>query len=51
MKQIEIVTRGTYSYPLPEGFNEGLAAEIQKHMEGYGLKNVTVRIIQDAPSA
>jgi len=35
---------------LSDALKEALIVEIQKHLQGYGFKAVTVEIEQDAPS-
>ena len=48
---IIITTRGTYPHEVSAGLLESLAAAIQRHMEGYGLRDVTVRVEAKAEEA
>lgn len=43
---ITITARGEYPMPMPEPLREALAAEVEKHMQGYGLKDIRVEVGQ-----
>jgi hypothetical protein len=42
--RITITARGEYPLPMPEPLREALAAEVEKHMQGYGLKDIRVEV-------
>lgn len=46
---ITIVAKGRYNYPtLPEPLAEALAAEVQSHMRGYGITDISVRVFPNS---
>jgi hypothetical protein len=45
--KIRIVANGEYPKELPEALAKALAFEIQRHMEGYGLKDCRVNVGPD----
>jgi hypothetical protein len=42
--EIQIAACGQYPADMPESLREALAAEVQRHMEGYGCTDVEVLI-------
>lgn len=42
--EINISATGSYPVEMPESLREALAIEVQRHMEGYGCKNVVVKV-------